>query len=177
MGYINYIWVINKKKADMLRNLSSEELRKYADPENSEFSVFDLKANLKAKEAIELGKYAPRDVISSFITPFFTNPKTQRNIEIDTEISIMDPIALKALLMYYKKEMVQFYEKLSTDTNIGRMQHEFKQLAIWTQMADMDEENKYQLTTSWRYDQALFNFMYLYKIFDSKKQYLLWVGY
>lgn len=176
MGYRNYIWVINKKKADSVRNLSSKELKKFSNPEDSYFSIFDLREKLKAVEAIELGKYAPNDVISKYLTAFFTNKNVQKEM-IDTEISIMDPIALKALLMYYKQEMVTFYTQLSKDINIGRLRHEFGELATWIQMADIDENNKYQLTTSWRYDQALFNFMYLYKIFNPKKQYLLWVGY
>lgn len=176
MGYRNYIWVIDKKKADLVRDLSSKELKAFSNPEDSYFSIFDLREKLKAVEAIELGKYAPSDVISKYLTNFFTNKQVQKEM-IDTEISIMDPIALKALIMYYKEEMIKFYKELSKDTNIGRMQHEFNELAAWTQMADIDEQNKYQLTTSWRYDQALFNFMYLYKIFNPKKQYLLWVGY
>ncbi len=101
MGYRNYIWVIDKKKADSIRDLSSEELKKFANPEDSYFSIFDLREKLKAAEAIELGKYAPSDVISKYLTNFFTNETVLKEMT-DTEISIMDPIALKALLMYYK---------------------------------------------------------------------------
>lgn len=176
MGYRNYIWVIDKKKANSIRGLSMDELKKFSNPEDSYFSIFDLREKLKAVEAIELGKYAPGDVVSKYLTNFFTD-KTVLKEMTDTEVSIMDSIALKALIMYYKEDMIKFYKQLSKDTNIGRMQHEFNELATWTQMADIDEENKYQLTTSWRYDHALFNFMYLYKIFNPKKQYLLWVGY
>ena len=175
MGYRNYIWVIDKKKADSIRNMSLEELKSLADPDSSYVSIFDLREKLNAVEAMELGKYV--DNIPKNLQPFFIDKAVQENISLEHEFMIMDIEDLKDMWKNYSMQMTEYYKELSKMTSIEVLQKEFESLASWCSLIDLDEYNKYVLTTSWRYDYACLNLMYLYKIFNPKKQYLVWVGY
>lgn len=174
MGYRNYIWVIDKKKADSIRNMSLEELKKLADPDSSYVSIFDLREKLNAIGVLELGhvKNTPKN-----LQPFFIDKIVQENISIEQEFMIMDVEDLRDIWKNYSMQMTEYYKEFSKVTSIEVLQKEFESLACWCSLIDLEEHNKYALTTSWRYDYACFNVMYLYKIFNSKKQYLLWVGY
>ena len=174
MGYRNYIWVIDKKKADSIRNMSPEELKKLADPDSSYVSIFDLREKLNALEVLELDNV---NNVPKNLEPFFTDKTVQANISIDHEFMIMDVEDLRDMWKNYSMEMTEYYKGLSKIASIEGLQKEFESLACWCSLVNLDEHNKYVLTTSWRYDYACFNLMYLYKIFNPKKQYLLWVGY
>ena len=83
MGYRNYIWVIDKKKADSIRNMSLDELKSLADPDSSYVSIFDLREKLNAIEAIELGKYVGN--IPKNLQPFFIDKAVQENVSTEQE--------------------------------------------------------------------------------------------
>ena len=155
--------------------MSLEELKSLADPDSSYVSIFDLREKLNAVEAMELGKYV--DNIPKNLQPFFIDKAVQENISLEHEFMIMDIEDLKDMWKNYSMQMTEYYKELSKMTSIEVLQKEFESLASWCSLIDLDEYNKYVLTTSWRYDYACLNLMYLYKIFNPKKQYLVWVGY
>lgn len=178
MGYRNYIWVVNKTDADPIRNMNSTEFKDQFLAEDNYFSLFDLRDKLNATEALELGKYAPHDEVSPYLSNFFTNLTTNITANNpDQELNILDIKALDKLCKYYKDEICEYYTKLVEEGSLIKLQTEFKQLISWLNIAIEDVDNKYILTDSWRYDHAIFNFIYLKKVFNPETQYLIWVGY
>ena len=178
MGYRNYIWVVDKDKADTIRNIKPTELTEYFPDYEDYLSPFDLREKIEATEAIELGKYAPHDIVDPYLSDFFINHYTNIKADSpDTELNIMDVKALDKLCEYYKNDICSYYNKLIEEGSLENLQHEFKQLVSWLKVATEDVNNEYLLTDSWRYDHAIFNFMYLKKVFNPEKQYLIWVGY
>lgn len=179
MGYRNYIWVVDKDKADPIRNLKPNELKERFLADNSYLDIFELRESIQATEAIELGKEAPHDVVLPYLFDFFTNVST--NVlanNPDMELNILNVKALDKLCEYYRDTICKFYKELTEeDVPAVRLKTEIKQLISWLKIATEEVNNKYILTDSWRYDHAIFNFMYLKKIFNPTTQDLIWVGY
>lgn len=180
MGYRNYIYVVEKEKAEAIRHKSYDELKKMTGEDY--ISYWDLNKCICAKEVVCLGKYLDFDV-SPYTEPFFTDKKAHEDANEEMEFVLLNPKVLPAMATYYKnlvrkdwEEKIETY-KTNPETGGALM---FKSLEIklgFTYDIDKVDENKFRLCDTWLWEYDLLNFVYLAKTLDFDKYYLLWRGY
>ena len=181
MGYRNYIYVVEKEKAEAVRHKSLNELKSMLkDPDY--LSCYDIRDLLEAKCAIELGKYVDFDV-KPYITPFFTSNEVHEKTNEEEEFVLLDPSTLQTMATFYKNKSKNYFKKLlkqyEDDKETGGALL-FKELE--TRVAFMDDldfvgTNKFNLCDTWLIDYDLLNFIYLMKTVDFDKYYLIWMGW
>ena len=108
MGYRNYIYVVEKEKAETIRHKSYDELKKMTGDDY--ISYWDLIERICAKEAVCLGKYLEFNV-SPYIEPFFTDKKAHEVANEEMEFVLLNPKVLPTMATYYKNLVRKDWEE------------------------------------------------------------------
>lgn len=182
MGYRNYIYVVDKARAEEVRHRSFEELRRLSDEEDDYFGYMSIRDVVGGQCAMELGKYVDFD-IKPYIKTFFTNKDVHTRVNQEEEFMLLDPSALPALATFYKNKTMDFWkEKLKAyekDKDVGGavLYKDLEHRVAYAQNLDEISENKFCLCDTWLWDYDLLNFVYLAKTVDFDKYYLIWMGW
>lgn len=182
MGYRNYIYVVEKEKADLVRGLSFDELRKMSSEEDDYFGYIGVRDVVGGQCAIELGKYVDFD-IKPYVKPFFTDEDVHKRVNEEEEFMLLDPSALQAMATYYKDESRDYFNKLLQEYKYDKeggsalLAKELETRVAFMNDLDYIGENKFNLCDTWLKDYDLLNFVYLAKVLDFDKYYLLWMGW
>ena len=182
MGYRNYIYVVEKKKAEKVRHKTFEELEKLSNEKDDYFGFIDIRDIVDGTCAIELGKYVDFD-IKPYIKPFFTDEDLHKRCNTEEEFMLLDPSVLQAMATYYKDVSRNYFsdllQKYKDDKEIGSnlLVKELKTRIAFMDNLDYISKNKFTLCDTWLKDYDLLNFVYLAKVIDFNKYYLLWLGW
>ena len=194
MGYSNYLYVADKKKFNKLRKLNSEQLwdivgrDKACDEYELKFppSKYEFEDIVDLEEAFELGK----DVdfykrIKKYLKPAFKNKEVNEYYNGDTEFMIAKPEIIQECMTIFKEKVEEYYKDLlnekSSDKYDNRSQQErlladVRSHLSWAKFLDHLPENKWNLGGGWLYEHEVFTLMHIARIFNPKKQVLLWLG-
>lgn len=194
MGYRTSIYIVEKDKLNALKHLSHKELFERIDTFHTKdeapyISRHDIFQYCDAKEVLELGKYLDNDLYnvllqSKVLIPFFKDKQVISDLNEDTEFQVAEPEILNHLLKYYNTENELYWKQLKEDHENATSDLEkqkildkyFRGRLAWSEYRNNVSKNKHALTDSWSFEDSIFNIMYLIKILDFNKYYLVWTA-
>lgn len=191
MGYRNYLFIADKKKLNKIRKMSKNELWEFSRQKPFEDELFpyigDVLKEAGAEEAFELGKYIDYwDRLKPFLRPLFRDKETHKYYNDGDELFIAKPEILQTLATIFKEKVQAHYQDLmqekSSDkfdkrTQFERLLSSAKSNLMWSRYLDELPNNKYALGGGWLYEHEVFSILYLMRIFNNKKQCLIFRGY
>lgn len=188
MGYRNYLASLSKEEHEKIKNFNKKELNKYFGEEPDGYvGPYDI---VKNNELHELGKYVEFGD-EKFFFPFFENKKLQKYYNDDGEFVIVKKEFLKHIIEHYTKIVKENYQKLIdgiTNENVDEIpQKKAEELYLhirgnaieWLQLTpyDLGREDDPSITTSWKYEYAVFELVRIYKSFDWENNVMVYYGY
>lgn len=179
MGYRNSIWIIEKEKADSFRGKTYEELK---EKDYNYVDDYRLLEENGGTLAIDLGKYVDHKPVKPFISPFFLDKKVHESTNNESECVLLDPKGLQALATHYKQAVIennkQILDLYLNEPTIGGERLYSLLQSHTNNIQDIDEpvESKWTLCDVWLWEYEVLNLMYLLKVFDPDKYYLVWRG-
>lgn len=190
MGYRNYLYIADKKKLNKVRKMTKEELWKFSKQEPFDEEYFPywryVLEEAGAEEAFEMGKYIDyRSRLKPFLRPLFRNKEVHEYYNEENEVMLAKPEILQTIATIFKEKVQAHYkdlmeEKSSTEfderTQFERLLSSARSNLIWSEYLDKLPENKYSLGGGWLYEHEVFSILYLMRIFNPKKQYLIFTG-
>jgi hypothetical protein len=193
MGYRNYLYIADKKKLNKIRKMNKEELFAFVGeiPDNEEEDYYphwsDVLEKADGQEAIELGKYIDyTDKLKPFLRPLFRDKSAHEYYNDDSELYLAKNEILQALATIFKEKVQTHYKSLMEEkspdvldkrTQFERLLSSAKSNLIWSEYLDKLPNNKYSLGGGWLYEHKVFSILYLMRIFNPKKQTLIFLGY
>ncbi len=180
MGYRHYMYKISKDLVEEIKGLTYEELaQKYHEESESYFHL----GNLPKVELHDFGKYCDgaNDIYSEGI-PLFKNKEVMENLD-DYKPFIVGKEGLKKAIEIYKKKVIDYYESLLTDgehqtATEKQLEHIKDILTEWKCGFAIDiDENKQEVTSSWKFEYSLFELVRLLKTIDFEKDTILFYGW
>lgn len=206
MGYRTYLYVVDKKKFTKLKKLNVQELWTILGKEPTKWDIDertkevyppyrgDILEYADGKEIVELGdaifykkyKIQPYD----YLKKIFKNKDIQNYYNSETELMIAKPELLDAIIDVYLKRIEDNYTELLVDDSqnpkdelgyplkpqLERLQNEIKSQLGWLKFIN-DSNDKWCLATSWLYAHEVFNIIHIKKMFNPKKEVLIWAAY
>lgn len=192
MGYRNYLYIVNKKDINKIRKMNRDELSSLVNelPYSEDEDYFpywrDILKKADGEEAFDLGKYVDfTERLEPFLKPLFRDKEVHEYYNEDTELMLAKPELLQELATIYKEKVQAYYknllneessDKFDTRTQLERLLSNVKDELIWSAYLDKLSEKKYSLGGGWLYEHEVFNILYLMKIFNLKKQALIYCG-
>ena len=205
MGYRNYLHVVDRKKLAKIKKMDVNQLWEITEEEPEEWDINDetgvvsppywrdlIKA-IGGEELIEVSEslfYRNSDFkLSKYTKKIFKHKEIQKYYNEDTELMIAKPEILDALIEFYISKVKKFYNQLLLEdsTNpkneygeplkpqLERLQSAVKSQLSWLNFVN-DSESKWCLSTAWLYEYDVFNLIHIKKMFNPKKQVLIWSG-
>ncbi len=189
MGYRNYIARIKKDEYEKIKNFTKDELYAYKseDINDGYIGVYDVS---EEKALYELGKYCEFGE-KKFFKPVFLNEQLQADFQEEHDFFIVGKDFLKHIIEHYNEKVKNFYKELIKD--ITNEQVSFKEIPQevsmklfhhihgnsmeWIQMTPYDLDNGDEVTTSWKYEYAIFELVRIYKTFDWENDIMIYYGY
>lgn len=191
MGYRNYLYIADKKKCNKIRKMSEKELLELTNTNlEDEFDYLDEGDILKkmgAEEAFELGKYIDfYDEIKPHLRKLFTDEEVHKQFNEEIECMLAKPEILQTIATIYRKKVLKFYQdlmqekssdKFDTRSQLERMKAEVRAHILWNEYLDQLPNNKWNINQGWLYEYEIFDILHLMRVFNPKKQVLIWRGY
>lgn len=192
MGYRNYLFIADKKKLNKISKMNRDELFSLVEelPDSEDEDEFpywrDVLKKAGGEEAFELGKYIDfTKRLEPFLKPLFRDKIAHKYYNEDSELMLAKPELLQELATIYKEKVQTHYKDILNEksSNIYDERPQFERLlasartnSLWSDYLDKLSENKYSLGGGWLYEHEVFNILYLMKIFNPKKQALIYCG-
>lgn len=207
MGYRHYFYKVKKADIEIVKDMDYEQLLAYAENKGSEIDEWDGKKSfyfnddifLNKTEVHEFGKLYWDDTANRIYSkgiPLFTNPNVQEHLD-DYKPYVVGKEGLLEAISIYQEKVLNFYKGLLVD---GEERHlpfgititkdDVKSIdkvvshiedKIWSisnrGLADIDEDNKWQVTSSWEYEHSIFNLVHILKSIDWEQDTLLFYGW
>lgn len=191
MGYRNYLYIADKKKCNKIRKMSKKELLELTntvlEDEFDYLSDHDVLDKMGAEEVFELGKYIDfYDEIKPHLRKMFKDKEVHKYFNEEEECMLAKPEILQTIATIYRKKVLNFYQdlmqkkssnKFNKGSQLERMKESIRSQLLWNQYLDQLPNNKYQICGAWLYEYEVFNILYLMRVFNPKKQVLIWRGY
>lgn len=192
MGYRNYLYIADKKKLNKIRKMNRDELYSLVDElpfsEDEDYFPYwrDVLKKADGEEAFELGKYIDfTKKLEPFLKPLFRDKEVHKYYNEDSELMLAKPELLQELATIYKEKVQTYYKDLLNEKSSNQFDErpQFERLLasarsnlLWSDYLDKLSENKYSLGGGWLYEHEVFNILYLMRIFNPKKQVLIYCG-
>lgn len=183
MGYRNYIASVPKKEYDIIKDFTLTELLAHKKSEDDYIGVYDI----AEKQLYELGKYVELKGGEKFFEQFFTNEDLNDSLNEDGEFCIVNKTFLKHVIEDYSDKVKTFYRDLVVGIddkyNIpqDRAYKLFEQVrnnaTEWLQLTPFKLDKGEEITTSWKYEYAIFELVRIYKSFDWENDVMVYYGY
>lgn len=195
MGYRNYLYVADKKKLNKIRKLNAKQLWEFIEKEPDEEdeddvyppSWFDLKDKINMEEAFEFGKYIDFYArIKKYLKPIFKNKDVHECYNEETEFMLAKPEIMQECATIMREKIQDYYKGLLDNvprdvfdkrTHFEKLKHDAQEHLEWASFLDKPSNSKYYLGGGWLYEHEVFSLLHLMKVFNPKKQVLIWVGY
>lgn len=204
MGYRNYLYVVDKKKLAKIKKMNVKELWDLVEEDPEELDEDDegnptppywrdVIEAINGEELIEVSEALfYRDsvfLLPKYIKKIFKNKEIQDWYNEDTELMIAKPEILDALIEFYISKTEKYYKDLTLKDSdnpkdkygtplkpqLERLQQHAKTQLSWLKFVN-DSNSKWCLSTSWLYEYDIFNLIHIKKMFNPKKQVLIWTG-
>lgn len=116
----------------------------------------------------------------------FTDEEVHKQFNEETECMLAKPEILQTIATIYRKKVLKFYEdlmrensseKYDTRTQLERMKAEVRAHIRWNEYLDQLPNNKWNINQGWLYEYEIFDILHLMRVFNPKKQVLIWLGY
>lgn len=206
MGYRAYLYVVDKKKFTKLKKLNTQELWTMLGKEPTKWDIDertkevyppywgDVLEYANGKEIAELGdiifykkyKMKPYD----YLKKIFKNKEVQDYYNCEHKLMIAKPELLDAIIAVYLKRIEDNYTELLIDdsqnlkdefgyplkSQLEILRTEIESQLYWLKYIN-DSDDKWCLATSWLYAHEVFNIIHIKKMFNPKKQVLIYVAY
>lgn len=189
MGYRNYIARIQKNEYEKIKNFTKEELYKYKNEDMDDGCIGVY--NIGDKDPLyEFGKHCDFNTKGMF-KPIFLNKALQAEFTDESDFFIVGKKFLKAVIENYTDKVKKFYSELIND--VTNEQITFKEIPgekanklfehvrsnsfEWLQMTPYNLDEGNEVTTSWKYEYAIFELVRIYKTFDWKNDKMIYYGY
>lgn len=205
MSYRTYLYVVDKKKFTKLKKLNSQELWTTIGKEPIKWDIDektkevhppywrDILKYANGKEIAELGNvffYKKYKIETyNYLKKIFKNKEIQNYYNSESELMIAKPELLDAIIDVYLKRIEDNYTELLVDDSqnpkdefgyplkpqLERLQKEIRSQLDWLKFIN-DSDDKWCLATSWLYAHEVFNIIHIKKMFDPKKQVLIYAA-
>ncbi|MCM1497324.1 MAG: hypothetical protein NC124_02545 [Clostridium sp.] len=191
MGYRNYLYIADKKKLNKIRKMAKEELWSLSKEEPYDNEPFpyikDVLDAADAEVAFEMGKYIDyRNRLKPFLRSLFRDKEAHKYYNEENEMMIAKPEILQTLATIFKEKVQAHYKNLMEEksldefdehTQFDRLLASARSNLMWSEYLDKLPNNKYALSSGWLYEHEVFSILYLMRIFNPKKQVLIYRGY
>lgn len=190
MGYRNSLYFMDKKVFNKIRKMNKDQLwdfigkeKAYSEEElKSVPSFYKLKDIGVLEEAFEFGKYYDCDV-SKCLKPFFKDKEIHRYYNQDGEFMLAKFEIFECLLEDFRNRVLNYYKNLVEDipdeydtrSHYDRLLRDARDHLMWAPYLGRPEK-KFSLGGGWLYEHEIFNLTYVMKLFNLKKQVLIWIG-
>lgn len=193
MGYRNYLYIADKKKINKVHKMSANELwelvggKTELDEDIDTPWIGDVLDKLNAEEFIELGKYLDyTNEIQPFLKPLFRDKLVHNDYNCETECMLVKPEILQKIATIFKEKVKGYYKSLleekssnvlDTRPQLERCIEDIRTKLTWLENSDTLPSNKWNIIDTWLYEYEMFNILHLMRIFNPKKQALIWIGH
>lgn len=203
MGYRHYFYKVKKADVETVKDMSHEQLFKYVKERGGDVVEEDKWINfddvLDQTEVHEFGKLYWDDTakrIYSKGVPLFSIDEVQEHFSDYVPYIVGKEGVLEAISIYQEK-VIEYYKGLlkdgqdyslplgitihkddvkSIDKLIEHIEDKLREI-LCRGLADTNEENKWQVTTSWEYEHSIFNLVHILKSIDWKQDTILFYGW
>ena len=126
------------------------------------------------------------DEIKPHLRQMFKDKEVHKDFNEEEECMLAKPEILQTIATIYRKKVLNFYQdlmrkkssnKFNKGSQLERMKESIRTQLLWNQYLDKLPNNKYQICGAWLYEYEVFNILYLMKVFNPKKQVLIWRGW
>jgi hypothetical protein len=176
MGYRHYIGVLDKSKLGIIKDMTLKQLSEYLNEEH--VGPGDV-----TNEVHELGKYYDDKFMKPFKSNVFSKPATNKHFKSDYDLYIISKEGFEAIIDDYRKHVLKYYESLlNPDPNDPfperrpTPESDIKEkIEVWGRNCTKFKLYPYnmkgeEITTSWKYEHAIFELVRIYKTIDWDAQ-------
>jgi hypothetical protein len=207
MGYRHYFYKVKKSDIENVKDMDYEQLLAYAENKGVEIDEWGGKKSfyfndnkfLDKTEVHEFGKLYwdnTANRIYSKGVPLFTNSDVQEYL-VDYKPYIVGKEGLLEAISIYQEKVLNFYKGLlvdgeerhlplgititkddvkSIDKVVSHIEDKIRSIS-YRGLANIDEDNKWAVTSSWEYEHSVFNLVHLLKSIDWEQDTLLFYGW
>lgn len=203
MGYRHYFYKVKKTDVETIKDMDYEQLKKYVTERDGEVVDDENYVNfddvISQTELHEFGKLYWDDTaerIYSKGVPLFTKDEVQKEFSDYVPYVVGKEGVLEAISIYQEK-VIKFYKGLLKDGQdysfpLGLTIHKDDVKSIdklveyigdrlrrmlYIGLADINEDNKWQVTSSWEYEHSIFNLVHILKSIDWQEDTILFYGW
>lgn len=205
MGYRHYFYLVKKSEVDKIKDMTFDELFEYAKTCGAEFYEDENWFNwedekiFESIEVFEFGKLYWDDTAERIYNTgvhLFNDKKLQEYVD-DYVPYVVGKEGLLEAIKIYQEKIVKYYTDLLTDGQdyngplgltfrkedvksadkiIEHFTDKIRSLS-YRDIANIDEGDRWSVTTSWEYEHSIFNLVHLLKTIDWEKETLLFYGW
>lgn len=203
MGYRHYFYKVKKAEVESIKDMDYSGLNEYAKGRGGtvveEEHYVDLDGVIDQTEVHEFGKLYWDDTaerIYSKGVPLFNNEEVQEYFS-DYRPYVVGKEGLLEAISIYQENVLNFYKDLlvdgkdrqlpfgitlrqedmkSIDKVVSHIEDKIRSIA-YRGVANIDEDNKWQVTSSWEYEHSIFNLVHILKSIDWEQDTLLFYGW
>ena len=206
MGYRHYFFKVKKTDVETVKDMDYKDLLQYAESNGVEIDEWKGKKTfyfnddkfLNKIEVHEFGRLYWDDTAERIYNkgvPLFTKDEVQKEFSDYVPYVVGKEGVLEAISIYQEK-VINFYKSLLVDgetrrlplgltwtvddiKSIGKLvEHIVNKITslVYRGLANIDNDNKWQVTTSWEYEHSIFNLVHILKSIDWEQDTLLFYG-
>lgn len=207
MGYRHYFYKVKKADIETVKDMDYKQLLKYAEDNGVEINEWDGEKTfyfnddkfLNKTEVHEFGKLYWDDTANRIYSkgvPLFTNLDVQKDLD-DYEPYVVGKDGLLEAISIYQEKVLNFYKDLlvdgeerhlplgititkddvkSIDKVVSHIEDKIRGIS-YRGLANINEDSKWQVTSSWEYEHSIFNLVHILKSMDWDQETLLFYGW
>ena len=182
MGYRNYIGYIPKEKYELIKNFNYNEFFAYYN-EDTEDDGYVSHSSV-ATCLYELGKCF--EISNEYFKDFSLNNDVQKYLTDECDFYVVEKDFLKHIIEKYKEIVKNIYINLLNDCEYEDISqkkardfynHIRSYSSEWLILETFNLENGEEITTSWKYEYAIFELVRIYKHLDWENNIMIYYGY
>jgi hypothetical protein len=203
MGYRHYFYKVKKADVETIKDMDYEQLKKYVADRGGEVVDDENYVNfddvISQTEVHEFGKLYWDNTAKRIYdkgTPLFSKKETQDAFD-DYSPYIVGKEGLIEAISIYQEKVLNYYKGLLVDgeerqlplgitltvEDVKSMDKVLEHLSdkisriSYCGIANIDEDRKWQVTSSWEYEHSIFNLVHILKSIDWQEDTILFYGW
>jgi hypothetical protein len=205
MGYRHYFYKVKKADVETIKDMTYKQLVEYAEAKGVEVDEWCGKKTLyfddlfRKTEVHEFGKLYWDNTAKRIYdkgTPLFSKKETQDAFD-DYSPYIVGKEGLLEAISIYQEKVLNYYKGLLVDgeerqlplgitltvEDVKSMDKVLEHLSdkisriSYCGIANIDEDRKWQVTSSWEYEHSIFNLVHILKSIDWQEDTILFYGW
>jgi hypothetical protein len=203
MGYRHYFYKVKKADVETIKDMDYEQLKKYVTERGGEVvddenyvNFDDVISQTRVHEFGKLYWDNTAERIYDKGTPLFSKKETQDAFD-DYSPYIVGKEGLLEAISIYQEKVLNYYKGLLVDgeerqlplgitltvEDVKSMDKVLEHLSdkisriSYCGIANIDEDRKWQVTSSWEYEHSIFNLVHILKSIDWQEDTILFYGW